>query len=239
MLSIITPVLNGVRFIEKNILSIQKLTIPFEHIIVDGGSTDGTLKIVKKYPHLKLVYQKEKTGMYGAIDMGFSITKGEYICWVNSDDQIISNSFERLYYFAQQRKFDFVCSDGIVKDINTNRRIAIRGTRFVKYFLKQGYFPFLQPSTIYTSELYQRVDGLNFNNYKICGDMDLFYRMSLISTAKFGYIPMESTIFIKHGNSLGDLNTQNSINERIINGNIPKAKAHNRYLLKVVRTLHI
>ena len=46
MISIVTPVLNGAKFIEKNIQSIQKLTIPFEHIIVDGGSTDDTLNIV-------------------------------------------------------------------------------------------------------------------------------------------------------------------------------------------------
>ena len=59
MLSIITPVLNGEKFIEKNIISIQELSIPFEHIIVDGGSTDGTIDILKKFKHISVVNQKD------------------------------------------------------------------------------------------------------------------------------------------------------------------------------------
>ena len=70
MLSIITPVLNGEKFIEKNIISIQELSIPFEHIIVDAGSTDGTIDILKKFKHISVVNQKRLTGMYGAIDLG-------------------------------------------------------------------------------------------------------------------------------------------------------------------------
>jgi len=71
MLSIVTPVLNGIKFIQNNIESIQKLSINYEHIIVDGGSTDGTVELVSKYPHIKLLHQNDKTGMYGAIHQGF------------------------------------------------------------------------------------------------------------------------------------------------------------------------
>ena len=67
ILSIITPVLNGERFIRKNIESVQNLTIPHEHIIVEGGSTDSTVEILKEYPHLKVINQRERNGMYGAI----------------------------------------------------------------------------------------------------------------------------------------------------------------------------
>ena len=48
MISIITPVLNSSKFIQSNIESIEKLSIPYEHIIVDGGSTDGTIEIINK-----------------------------------------------------------------------------------------------------------------------------------------------------------------------------------------------
>jgi glycosyltransferase involved in cell wall biosynthesis len=57
LLSIITPVLNGVNYIEKNILSILQLKIKYEHIIIDGGSIDGTIDIIKKYEHVKLFTQ--------------------------------------------------------------------------------------------------------------------------------------------------------------------------------------
>ena len=59
MLSIITPVLNGEKFIEKNIISIQELSIPFEHIIVDGGSTDGTIDILKNLNILAWLIKKD------------------------------------------------------------------------------------------------------------------------------------------------------------------------------------
>ena len=57
MLTIVTPNLNNAKYLEDNILSIQKLTIPFEHIVVDGGSIDGSLEVIAKYPHLKLLHQ--------------------------------------------------------------------------------------------------------------------------------------------------------------------------------------
>ena len=98
MISIITPVLNGRKFIEKNIRAIASLDIPFEHIVVDGGSDDGTLEILKKYEHLIIVNQKEKTGMYGAIHEGFNIAKGKYLSYVNCDDLVEKKGFEEVFY---------------------------------------------------------------------------------------------------------------------------------------------
>ena len=69
MISIVTPVLNGEKYIKYNIESIKKLTIPYEHIVVDGGSTDQTLNIVKKYSNIQILHQRENSGMYGAIDI--------------------------------------------------------------------------------------------------------------------------------------------------------------------------
>ena len=94
MVSIITPVLNGERFIEKNILSIQSLTVPFEHIIVDGGSTDKTLQIISKFPHVKVIHQTKKNGLYGAIHLGYENAKFDYLAWVNCDDIIYSQNYK-------------------------------------------------------------------------------------------------------------------------------------------------
>ena len=79
MLSIVTPTLNSVQFIETNITSVLNLKIPFHHIIVDRGSTDGTLTLLEKFTHLIIIHQKEKLGMYQAIDMSFKIAKGDII----------------------------------------------------------------------------------------------------------------------------------------------------------------
>ena len=210
MISIITPILNGAEFIEDNILSIQALQIPYEHIIVDGGSTDDSLNIIKNFENVLVLKQADKSGMYGGIDTGFKRAKGKYICWINCDDRIINDGFEKMYAHAIGKDFDFVCSDGIILNLVDNSKRTVRGTRFAKYFLRNGLFPFLQPSTIYKKDLYSKVNGFNFNKYKIIGDGELFNRMASVKEAKFGYISSVSSIFIKHGNSLGDRNSENA-----------------------------
>ena len=108
MISVITPVLNGERFIEKNILSIQSLTVPFEHIIVDGGSTDKTLQIISKFPHVKVIHQTKKNGLYGAIHLGYENAKFDYLAWVNCDDIIYSQNYEFALKKAISEKIHFV-----------------------------------------------------------------------------------------------------------------------------------
>jgi GT2 family glycosyltransferase len=206
MLSIITPNLNNAKYLEDNILSISKLSIPFEHIIVDGGSTDGSLEIISKYKHIKLLHQTEKTGMYGAINMGFLASKGEYITWVNADDRITPFGFEKICNIASNKKYDFIYSNGNYLFTNDNHIEFGKGRRFGKFFLKHGIIPAIQPSIIFSKKIYNEVGGLNYNNFKICGDLDLFVKIAKNKDSKFKYLPILSTIFIKRGDSLGDLN---------------------------------
>ena len=108
MISIVTPVLNGAKYISINIESIAKLSIPYEHIIVDGGSDDGTQNIVEGYSNVKLISQTKNNGMYGAIHQGFELAKGDYLSWVNSDDQIIAAGYEMMYNRAKIKNTDFI-----------------------------------------------------------------------------------------------------------------------------------
>lgn len=104
MISIITPTYNSEKYLEKCILSIlQQGCCEYEHIIVDGGSTDGTLSIIRKYEKLypmKWISEKDN-GMYDAIAKGFKLASGDIFCWLNSDDmympwtlRAVSNSNE-------------------------------------------------------------------------------------------------------------------------------------------------
>lgn len=126
MLSLITPVLNGAEFIEKNICSIEKLKIPFEHIVVDGGSTDGTLEILKKYPHIKVLHQKENSGMYGAIHQGFSIAEFDYITWINSDDTILADNYTQAVKEAYSGNYDFIYGDAYVLNYVNKKKSSIK-----------------------------------------------------------------------------------------------------------------
>ncbi|MBA4385880.1 MAG: hypothetical protein C0410_14170 [Anaerolinea sp.] len=86
LISIITPTLNRAEMLAQAIESVLAQNYDnFEHIIIDGGSTDGTLKMLAKYPHLHVISGKDR-GMYDAINHGLEVATGEIICFLNSDD---------------------------------------------------------------------------------------------------------------------------------------------------------
>jgi glycosyltransferase involved in cell wall biosynthesis len=119
--SIVTPSYNQARFIEKTIQSVLKQRYPdFEHIIIDGGSTDGTIEILKKYPHLRWKCERDR-GQADAINKGLRMATGEILAWINSDDYYLPGAFERVARAyqdvgspAQAGKPDIVFGDVLV-----------------------------------------------------------------------------------------------------------------------------
>lgn len=92
-ISVITVSYNQGEFIKDNIESVLAQGYPnFEHIIVDGGSTDSTLEILKSYPHLKWTSAPDR-GQSDALNQGFARASGEIIAWLNSDDWYAPNIF--------------------------------------------------------------------------------------------------------------------------------------------------
>ncbi len=185
MITIITPVLNASKYIQFNIESVQGLNISFEHIIVDGGSTDGTLDILKKYPHLIILNQDEKTGMYGAIHQGIEISKGNYICWINADDYVIPKGFETMYNVSMKGDYGLIYSNGIYHYIEEYEYKKIFVKSFTRYLLKEGLFALIQPSTVFSKEAYYKTGGFNYRRLKLIADRDLFQRMAYDNSIKF------------------------------------------------------
>lgn len=202
MITIVTPVLNGAKYISKNIESISKLSIPYEHIIVDGGSNDGTLEIIKKHPNIILLTQSVMNGMYGAIHQGFEQAKGDFISWVNADDEIIASGYEMMYNEAQDKKADFVYSHGILHFIEEYKYKTRFARYFTRYLLKAGVVPFVQPSVMYSKQAYLDIGGLNYEKFRLIGDRDLFQRMAHNEAISFLFVPVFSSIFLRYEDSL-------------------------------------
>jgi glycosyltransferase involved in cell wall biosynthesis len=163
LVSIITPSYNQGEFIEDTILSIKNQDYSnIEHIIIDGSSTDNTLKVLKKYKNshnMKWISETDE-GQADAIDKGIKMAKGSIIAWLNSDDyylheQVISKV---VYYFELYKSIQVVTGNGYY--VNEEKRflspIVIKKDLVNLKYMKFGDF-ILQPSTFFKREVKDKV----------------------------------------------------------------------------------
>ena len=111
IITIITATYNSEKYLEESISSLHSQKIlNYEHIIIDGGSTDKTLDIIKKYEN-RIAYwcSNKDEGIYDAFNKGMMLAKGNYIGFLNSDDKYTENSLEILQkYINNYPEKDFI-----------------------------------------------------------------------------------------------------------------------------------
>jgi len=97
-MTIITPTLNQKQYIERTIQSVlsQVVDFPFEYIVMDGGSIDGTPDVLQKYGEkIQWVSQKDQ-GQSDAINQGMGLSKGKIVAWLNSDDIYLPGALQKV-----------------------------------------------------------------------------------------------------------------------------------------------
>lgn len=183
-ISIITPSYNQASFIERTILSVFNQNYPdLEYIIIDGGSTDGTLSILKKYSD-RIIWKSEKdNGQSDAINKGLRMATGDIVAYLNSDDTYEPGALQKVTDFFQTNP-DQKWVYGKCKIINKNDQKIRKLITFYKNLLlkKYSYSKLLsenfisQPATFWKKELLQEVGYFNEDEH-FCMDYEYWLRI--------------------------------------------------------------
>lgn len=132
-ISIITPSYNQGRFIEDAIRSVLDQDYPdFEHIVIDNCSTDNTLEVLKKYPHIRWISEPDR-GQSHALNKGFRMATGDILAWLNCDDFYLRGAFHAAATALANPEVDGVYSDLQFCDLNWQITKHYRSHRPVKF----------------------------------------------------------------------------------------------------------
>lgn len=187
-ISVVTPSYNQGEYLEKTILSVLDQNYPnLEYIIMDGGSTDNSVEIIKKYSD-KLTYWQSRPdgGQSAAINEGFRHATGDIFCWLNSDDKFKSNALFIVSDFFMKNPSHLWLMGGIEIINNKNKGCA---TKIIPKKLdfdtitSYEYRITLQPATFWISGLWRESGGLK-EDLNCAMDLDLFIKFSKIAEGK-------------------------------------------------------
>lgn len=207
-ISIVTPSYNQGKFLEKTILSVIEQGYPnLEYIIIDGGSTDNSVDIIKKYEqHLTYWVSEKDNGQSEAINKGLSRCTGDIIAWLNSDDYYEPTTFEKVIAaFNESEDNLIVYGDCRILEVNENIEVTkeyiivpkqISYWTLLKYW--EGAFLPPQPSIFWKKSVQ---DKTNLLSEKLNFGMDLEFWLQLSKHAKFVKINSVLSNYAIHINS--------------------------------------
>ncbi|UOG75944.1 glycosyltransferase [Hymenobacter tibetensis] len=182
-ISIITPSYNQGQYLEETIKSIIAQEYSnFELIIIDAGSSDNTVEVIRKYESWITYWVSEKDrGQSHAIQKGLEVATGDIINWINSDDIVAPGTFQRIAAEFDLEKYDAICGycDFFLHDLDhldlRNMRMGIGATVGDTISLNQ----INQPSTYFKASVIKQL-GID-EQFRYTMDLDLWYRYLLVA----------------------------------------------------------
>jgi len=178
-ITIVTPSFNQAKYLPETIESILNQGYPnLEYIIIDGGSTDGSVDIIRKYEKYLAYWVSEKdSGQSEAINKGFGRATGNLMTWVNSDDVLLPGALKRIAESKARHPECQWLTGKIARMDKDGRIIDLKGAEKPRGFLcKMGVSPVHAPSSFFSKSLYDMAGGM---------DLDLYYTMDVDLWWKF------------------------------------------------------
>lgn len=188
LVSVVTPSFNKGSYIEETILSIQNQGYPnIEHIIIDGGSTDETLAILKKYEGRISWISEPDRGQSDAINKGWKKARGEIIAYLNADDTYPPDVVETaVNYLNEHPEIDLVYGDGILTDEKGNMLSTYHAGEYLLRELIYCRDNILQPALFLRRDVYEKIGGID-ESLHLAMDLDYWIRAGL--HFRIGYLP--------------------------------------------------
>jgi len=178
-ISIVTPSYNSIHTIRETIESVKNQDYPnIEHIVMDGGSTDGTLKILEEYPHLKWISEKDE-GHYHAMNKGIQMATGEAINILNADDCFCDGIVKKIATsLAKHPEWDGAFGDMIFVDDHGTEIFRREEAYWDPQIVRLGFGIGQHQTLFIRKRTYNRLGLLRHKDFKNCCDYEFLMRMA-------------------------------------------------------------
>ena len=187
-ISIVTPNLNYGVYLEETIKSVLMQNYPnLEYIVIDGGSSDTSIEIIKKYEN-KISYWRSEPdrGHYDAINKGFEQATGDIFAWINSDDMYSPYAFWIVGSIYRELREKFAWISGL-RGIWNDKNVLVNLQNSLNYkrnFIRRGWFEgrglgwIQQESCFWSKDLWFKSGGYVRSDLKLVGDFELWLRFA-------------------------------------------------------------
>ena len=194
--SIITAAYNSAQTIEDTVRSVLEQTYSnIEYIVVDGGSTDGSLDVVRKFEQqfsgrMKWISEKDH-GIYDAMNKGIRMATGDVVGILNSDDYFTSKDVLERMVHTFDKGLDAIYGDiHFIRDGQPDKCIRYYSSKkFSPIWLRFGFMP-AHPSFYCRREVFEKA-GLYKTDYAIGSDYEMMVRLFMVHKIKAKYLPMD------------------------------------------------
>jgi glycosyltransferase involved in cell wall biosynthesis len=213
-ISIVTASFNQGCFIRECIESVKSQTgVAWEHIVQDAGSTDETLAVLKEYPHLKWVSEKDQ-GMSDGINRGFRKATGDWVMWLNTDDYLLPGALTRMLAFAAHHpEADVIYGD--TDFVDAAGKLLRHKREHAFYFNMLLYYGcYIQSTATFLRRRVIEAGQLLNIDYRVCMDFEYYVRLSRLGY-RFAHLPAPLAAFRWHATNTSTVQSQRRHEERL------------------------